>query len=369
MRKWLYDRVEANVCDKAAFLNLCARSHIPLGDTENVDECRLRFSLRRGDMEAAEQLAARCGGSLRVLRTGLWQRTEERARYHRLLLLPAALLGAGLLLSSLFLWELDFADCPASVERWQVMGALDRAGLRPGCFVPTLHTELICSRALESLPELASLSVNIRGSRASVEATERVKSPEVRAEKGKSELIAERQALLTDVRVLSGTALVNRGMAVDAGDVLIRPSSTSPRARGEVMGLCRLEKTALLPQSAGESVTSGKKQTQWALRWGKRCIFLQTDSSISSMVCGKIYSASKGALPIGICKLTRSSVECAGAQKLCPERYAETLLEQLVAKELGREGELHTAVLTQSGEALTVRCECELPTGAERAIE
>ena len=361
--------MEAEVCDKAAFLNLCARSGISLGSVEDGDGCSLRFSLRKTDRERVEKLAARCGGSLRILRLGLGQRTEERAKNHAFFLALAAALGLGLLASSLFLWEIDLSACPASVERRQIMGALDRAGLRYGCFVPGLHTELLSSRALEALPELESLTVNIRGSRAVIEARERVKRPTVREEKGKSQVVASRQAVLTDVRVLSGTPLVNRGMAVEKGDILVQPSSTADRARGEITGLCRLQKTALLPQSSGSVRPNGKKRVIWGFRWGKRCIFLQTDSSISPMVCGKMYFASEGDLPFGLCSLRLESMESGETAASAGEECAEKLLEQLLARELGEDGELLSATVTHSGNALTLQCECSLQIGEELEIE
>ena len=361
--------MEADVCDKAAFLNLCARSGISLGSVEDAEGCSLRFSLRKADMERAEKLAKQCGGGLRVLRPGLGQRTEQSVKSHGFFLALAAALGLGLLASSLFLWEIDLSARPASVESWQIMGALDRAGLRRGSFVPGLHTELLCSRALEALPELESLTVNIRGSRAVVEARERVKRPKVREEKGKSEVVASRQAVLTDVRVLSGTPLVNKGMAVERGDILAQPSSTADRARAEIVGLCRVEKTALLPPSSGSVRPKGRKRTIWGFQWGKRCIFLQTDSSISPMVCGKIYSASECALPFGFCSLRLESMESGETAASAGEDCAEKLLEQLLARELGKDGELLSAVITRSGNALTLKGECSLQIGEEKEIK
>ncbi len=371
MRNWLRSLVEAEVCDSAAFLNLCRREGIPLADTESRDGCRLRFSAPPSALVKLKTLAQRCGGSLRVLRSGIGERLRGKTRRHGAILLAAALMGLLLLCSSLFLWEIEPGGCPDTAALWRILAALDRAGLRRGAFIPTLSTELLCSEALGELPELESLTVNLRGSRAYVEARGRSEEPEIALEKGESVIVADRQALLTDVRVLAGTAAVNRGMAVEAGDVLVLPSSTAERARGEITGLCRLEKTVILPQSVAALSHTGKTRTIWGLQWGKRCIFLQTDSSISPTVCGKIYSASSSALPLGLCRLTleeRESTEPVSGT-LCEVRYAEALLEKMLAQELGKEGELLTAAVNRSGNSVSLRCECSLPIGVERSAE
>ena len=369
MIKSLYCLAEAEVSDPAAFLNLCARRGIALSGTESVDACRLRFRARSSAISELQKLAAQCGGSLRVLQRGAGERLRAQARRHALLLIPGAVLGVLLLLSSLFLWEIELESCPAGVEHWRIMGALEKAGLRKGAFVPSLSPELICSEALETLPELGSLSVNIRGSRAAAEARERVQPPPTAEEKGRVAVAADRQAVLTDVRVFSGTALVNRGMAVAPGDVLVQPSATAEHARARISGLCLVEKTALLPRSSGTVAETGKKRSFWGFQWGKRCIFLQTDSSISPMVCGKIYSVSSRALPFGLCRMLLRETECTESGEICDESCAEKLLERLLAEELGKEGELRTAAVTRSGESVTVRCECVLPVGAERSAD
>ena len=369
MIKSFYCLAEAELSDPAAFLNLVAREGITLGEIESVDACRLRFPAPASALPTLEELAEQCGGSLRILRRGARARLRDKAHRHGLFLSLGALLGSLLLLSSLFLWEIELKDCPDTVARWQIMGALEKAGLRRGAFVPALSTELLCSKALETLPELGSLRVNIRGSRAMVEAAERLSPPAIRIEAGRSEVVADRQAVLTDVRVYAGTALVNKGMAVEKGEVLVRPSSTANRAEAEIRGLCRLEKTALLPRSTATVSETGKTTARWGLQWGKRCIFLQTDSSISPMVCGKIYSVSSRALPFGLCRLRLRETDCTKAEQACDSAYAEKLLERLLAKELGKSGELCIADINRSGDAVTLRCECEIPIGAERAME
>ena len=369
MRKLFCVFAEAEICDQAAFMNLCSREGIILGETESPDACHLRFFCPTREKEAVERAARQCGGSMRILQTSRAEQWKQKARLHRLPLVYGGMMALLLLLSSLFVWEIELDAPSPRTESWRIRAALDRAGLRRGAFVPGLSTELLSSKALEELPELESLTVNVRFSRAFVEAREREKLPEIASEKGKSMLVAKRETLLTDVRVYAGTAAVNRGMAVEKGDVLLLPSSTSDRSRGEVMGLCRLEKTALLPQSSGHISPGEKKRVIWGFQWGKRCIFLQTDSSISPMVCGKMYSVPERVLPFGFFRLSVEKTENREAGTSVGTYCAEKLLEQLLARELGRDGELLSANITRSGNALTLKCECSLNVGEEIEIK
>ncbi len=371
MNKALLTLAEAEVCDKAAFLNLCAREGIFLDAAESMGEHSLRFRLLRRDYPAAERLAERCGGSVRLVRKSLGQRLQESICRRTLLFSLSGALAVLLLSSSLFVWELELGACPPDMEAWRIMAALDRAGLRKGSFVPALSPELLCSRAMESLPELSSLVVNIRGSRALVEARGRTSAPKAAEEGNECTVVAERSALLQELRVLSGTAALSSGTAVEKGTLLILPTPTAKHARGEAWGLCRVEKRALLPAGTLMETEEGKKKVIWGLQWGKRCIFLQRDSSISPMECGKIMRASSHALPLGLCSVTVWPVRPAAvsAELPCTRDAAERILRSALAQELGEEGELLTAAFTRSGQTLRLRCECRLRIDCEKEAE
>lgn len=362
-------QAEAQVCDKAAFLNLCAREGIRLSDTESIDDFSLRFRAEAAERERLETLAQRCGGSIRILRESAGERLRSALRSHAAAGAVTVLFSLLLLLSSLFLWEIDFREHPDGLPLWELQGALQSAGLRKGAFLPALSPELLASRALEQLPELESLTVNIRGSRALISAKGRTERPEPEPETGSVRLTADRRGVITELRVLSGTALVNPGMAVEPGEALVVPSATANRARAEIRGRCLWEKSAFFPSAAREVKATGGRKVIRGLIFGKRCIFFQRDSSILRPECGKMYDVSSCALPLGLCTLTLTEWESGGGEKTAPESVGERALLQTLDAELSDGGELLTAAMNRSGGTLTLRCECILPLCREESAE
>ena len=94
---------------------------------------------------------------------------------------------------------------------------LEKQGLRRGSFAYSFRPQDICNRALPELPELAWLTVNVRGCRAYVSVRDRVPKPELADDRTPTNVVAKRDALVTEVRAYDGRAMVRKGGTVTAG--------------------------------------------------------------------------------------------------------------------------------------------------------
>ena len=324
-----------------SFLNAAAAVGIVLWNLESGGENRVSFSCWEGNLQELEALAGRCGCEL----CPVDRRGGSRIRgflKRRVILLGGAVLAALLLLvSSLFVWSVEVHGAE-KIGRGEILRALEDAGLGVGSFWPGFSTELLRSKALQKLPELGWMSVNISGSRAIVLVREREGRPFLESESAPTDLAAARSGLVRRVSILSGLALVQEGEAATEGQTLARCIPGEGRARGSVLAETIREISAVCPKTETAKKRGGPAWSRFAVCFGKRRVNLYFSSGKAIDGCDKIVSVytlgKKGlfALPVRIVRetLVRSRY---GEQPAESARMAERLMERLQS---GLEGQI-----------------------------
>ena len=198
--------------------------------------------------------------------------------------------------SKLYIWEIDVTG-NRTVSAGAVRAALSDCGVGIGTFWPDLVSDNLRSKLLLRLPQLAWATVNIHGSRAEVIVRERIPKPALLDADEPVDLVAKRPGFVTEVRALSGTALVRPGSAALTGEVLIagRTDSVFSGARethalGTVTAETYDELQAAAPLSETVRVGSEREQIRWALLIGKKRVNFYRNSSFCPADCDKIIS-------------------------------------------------------------------------------
>jgi similar to stage IV sporulation protein len=275
-------------------LTRCGEAGIPVWQVRRRDGCSLILCLWERDFPLLQTLAEENGAELRLLslRGGSSGRARLRARR---VLLAALLLAAGLLLSSsLFVWEVEVRGCEKLTEG-RVLRALAECGVERGTYWPGVSPELVRSRMLTRVPDLAWMTVNFSGSRAVVLVQERQERPEIYREDSPAEIRASASGVIRRVTVLNGRCLVQPGDAVLAGELLISgemESLTDPippqRAMGEVWAETWYELSAACPLDALKCGTKEEERGRLAVQIGKKRWILWGNGKKGLDECGKI---------------------------------------------------------------------------------
>ena len=286
----------------AAFLNRCASRGVALLLAVPEGEYAYRVRLRTRDMKKAGRCAAEAQCTLEPLSSGGAPSLALKLR--RRALLAVGLLLAFFLLawSKLYIWEISVTG-NETVSAGKILDALRECGVGLGTFWPDMTSDNVRSELLVRMPELAWATVNIYGSRAEVIVRERVAKPEIWDESAPADLVAAKSGFVTEVRALSGTALVKAGSAVLAGEKLISAKMDSAfsgeryvHAAGTVTAETYYELSAETPLTAAEKVYTGETKTRFALVIGNSRWNFFGNSSISPAACDKITEESTLAL-------------------------------------------------------------------------
>ena len=256
-------------------VNRCVTAGIALRRVTAVDGQTLRCFVDERDLENLRALCAGCQCELRLVSLRGGSRYLRLLRRRIWLPLTALFCALALLLSSLFIWDVTICG-NETLSRGEILRALRKAGLGCGSFWPALSSDLLRSRTLEALPELAWLTVNMNGSRAVVLVLERAEKPEMYCESESCALCASRAGIVRRLAVLKGRALVQPGRAVQEGETLVTgtlDSLTGParfvRARGEILADTWYELTAVCPPAVRGKGGAAGKLRRFALIFGE----------------------------------------------------------------------------------------------------
>jgi len=293
-------RVRVECAYPERVLNLCGAHGIAFSDLRWESAAALSFTVSGADRRRLAPLLAPLDAALTVERTAGAPFFLRRFRRRYALLAGLALVLALFFVNSFFVW--DFAvSGNETVPAEKILRVLAEQGLRRGSFAYSLRPQELCNRALPELPELAWLTVNVRGCRAYVSVRERVPKPKLADDFTPTNVVAKRDALVTEVRAYDGKAMVLKGTTVTAGQLLIsgavqtegpeRPSVPSRllAGSGEVWGRTWYELSAKIPLRCETKRYTGAEKHSFALLFGtKRVKFGAKGSSNLHSGCDKI---------------------------------------------------------------------------------
>ncbi len=364
-------------------LNLFARSGVELYSCLSLPDGSLRVRLRRRDLARAREIA--CGAACDCVfeasaGSALLYGIARRRWVFAALLFVWLTLTAAL---SLFVWEIEVSG-NSTVTDAQILSVLAENGVGIGSFGPLIERERTRSLALEKLPQLVWLTVNVRGSRMEVIVRERLKAPEIRDKRGNADIVAARAGLIEEMKVYEGAATVKAGDTVEAGELLISGElvslsgkKRSVHALGEVKARVWYSFSGAAPLSYVEKIPTGEESGKKVLFIGPFRINLYNNSGISECSCDKIIDKKNVALPggvklpIGIASTKLRAYE--GVTARLDPKEAEAMVKAALDERLAElEGEVlykeYETRLSGGFAVVTLRAELVQSIGVEREL-
>lgn len=231
------------------------------------------FDFRRSDAKAAAESLLSAGieptaeleyGILKLLR-------KYRARPGLALGMLIVFLSA--FISGRFMWSVEFRGLDKVGEE-RALEILESHGIYVGCYIPSLELREIYNEILIDCDEFSWISVNIRGTHATVEVRETDEKTRMIPPSGKcANIVASFDAEITAVRVYSGEKAVNVGEGIKEGELLISGLYEDKMGRlvhkyaqGEIWGRFVQEFEVRVPLEYEKKVYTGEVQKDITLK-------------------------------------------------------------------------------------------------------
>ena len=384
-------RGEVRVRVRCAFpervLNVCAARGIPLREPRFLGAEELAFSVSRRDWRSLKAACGDLDAQAQIMGVAGVPFALSRLRRRYALLAGAAVCALGLLVSSCFIWDVQ-VEGNGDVPKEKILRVLAELGVRRGALSFGYEQHTLCNRALPKLPELSWLTVNTKGCRATIVVRKRIPKPEIVNESAPTNVVAARDALVTEVRALDGEAKVLPGTVVRAGQLLISgvvetDGVMNPvvgtrylAGKGEVWGRTWHELSAMIPLTVALRLPAERESRSWAIMWGENRLKLcGKESSILTTECDKIIHQHQWELPGGIVLPVtwetetvrkRATVRVARS-RADAEDIGRAVLERELAARIGADGEVVSRRVASSPRGdwllVTLSAECREQIG------
>lgn len=212
--------VEISGGNSDRLLNACTEAGLFLRRVEREENGTLKVRLPEEDMERLKKIAVLCMCETKLIAYIGESRTIRMLERRAGLLAAAAVFALLLTASGLFIWDFEVVG-NRTLSKYEILRTLADCGVSEGCFWPATDIEAIRSRVLLKEQKLAWMTLNVRGSRATVLVLEREEKPPLYDEEKAADLVALRGGVIDEMTVKNGRALVTAGQLVAAGETLV----------------------------------------------------------------------------------------------------------------------------------------------------
>ncbi|GAB7386320.1 sporulation protein YqfD [Bacillaceae bacterium] len=258
-------------------LNLAVHKGIKVWDIARYGEEQGRFAIQLNDVRRLRPLLKETGCRFHVKkRVGLpflLLRLQKRAGFAA----GIALFVIGLYVLSGMIWQVQIVGGDAGTKQ-EVRRIIEQFGMERGAFKFRLAPpETIRQEIMRQLPHIAWAGIDIQGTKAIVKVVEKV-LPDPPAAQNPRHLVAKKTAVIHDIFVEKGKAMVRPHQLVKKGDILISGIVGNGEkgeivvAKGSVQGETWYESNVQVPLKRERKIFTGARERRFYLLLGDRSI-------------------------------------------------------------------------------------------------
>ena len=201
------------------FLNLCRMRGIILWDLMSIDGI-IHAKTDRSGYRRIRPVAKKSGMKVRMSQKYGLPFFLNRHSKRSGLIVGACLCVSILCILSTRIWSIDVIG-NKTVPPEEIISVFEELGVRKGVAGKKISINSVEIAALQKLPDLTWLNININGSSALIEVRERVVTPETDGNSDPSDIVASRDGQIVILRPFNGTQEQKIGNPVLKGDLLI----------------------------------------------------------------------------------------------------------------------------------------------------
>ncbi len=201
------------------FINLCRRNKILLWELKSRDSV-ISACVDCTGYKKIRSVARKSGMQVRISQKHGLPFFLERHSRRIGVLIGACLCAAVLLILSTRIWSIDVVG-NVRVPAETILGVFEDLGIKKGTAGSRIDITATEIAALQRLPELSWLNINVAGSAARIEVRETVKTPDLDKDDAPSDIVAARDGQIVILRPFNGTQEQRIGNPVLKGDLLI----------------------------------------------------------------------------------------------------------------------------------------------------
>lgn len=267
--------IEVSIISPEKFINVLWNNNIKVSKIKKLNITTIRFQIDYEDYENVVDLAQRLRGKCRVVSERGFVFLLRRLKNQISLIAGLLVFCASLYILSTHIWSIEI-NTKENISPYEVRKVLTQLGVVPGIKKSDLDVYSLEKKIESRNKDILWIRARIEGSTLKIVIEEKVTPPSIK-ESENGDCIAKMDGEIKRIYVSSGTAKVNPGDVVKAGDVLISAvqgregDEYSVNAKGNVIANTFYQKEMEILIKGKKIENTGRKDKDIYLNfWGNK---------------------------------------------------------------------------------------------------
>ena len=352
-----YLRIEVTGYYIERFINLCNSNHILTWNLKKGKEANILLNIEIKKLKEVIKLAKKVQCKVKIKRKRGLPFILNKYRKRKVFVGTLIVIILLISVSSKFIWNIEIRQEEGeNIEN--LAQDIEEAGLKIGQLKSKIDTKEIVNKIRLKRQDLAWIGIELKGTNAIVKTVKAIEKPEIIAQDEYSNIVSNKEGVITKINAQKGTAQVKVGDTITNGTILIggwmEGKYTGVRyvhAEGEVEAKVWYTKNKTIKYNTTETQETGNEEKKFSIKFNNFEINFNKGVSkfkiYDTMVAEKKFQIfSNFYLPISIVK--RTNKELKDVEKTYTPEEAKSLGIHELEEELENQIENKEAIVNKN---------------------
>lgn len=324
------------------FINICMNKKIFLQDIKRENNTYLKVKILKSDFKEIRHIAKKTKCKIKIEKKSGLPFVMNKYRKRKVFAVAVLVIAIFIFTLTKFIWNIEVIG-NENIPKEEIISLAKEYGIDIGKLKSNINIEKISNEIRLKRDDLSWVGITVKGTNVIITVKEGIETPEIIDKNEVCNIIASKDATISKMVVQNGTARVNVGDEVKAGDLLVEGIMESeisdPRpvhAEADIYGKFYFEKEKKESFVQNEKVKTGNEEQKneicinnFKINLYKRVSNFENYDTISASKKIKLFS--NFYIPIEIKKITNIET------KMVQKTYSEEELKDKIIKELEEE--------------------------------
>ncbi len=202
------------------FINICRAENIILWTSKIEKGTILKASISKSDFKAIRHIAKKTSCKISLVRKSGLPFVVKKYKKRKAFAIALLVIAIFCFAITRFIWNIEVVG-NEKISKEEILSDIAKYGIQEGKFKSGLDLEEIKNEIRLNRDDLAWIGIDMQGTNVIVTVVEAIEEPEIVDENAPSNILSDKNGVVSKMVVRNGTARVNVGDNVSKGDLLV----------------------------------------------------------------------------------------------------------------------------------------------------
>ena len=310
-----YVRIQVEGYYIERFINICTNRKILIWNLKRKKGVQLFLNIGIKDFKKLSDISRRTNCKVRIINKKGLPFLLHRYKKRKIFAIFLLVILIMIFISSRYIWNIDIIVQDNQIIE-NIEEDLQKLGLKQGIKKNKIDKEKIINEIRLHRKDISWIGLDIKGTNVKVKIVKSKEQPEIISNKDYCDIIAKKAGTISKITAQNGTAVVNVGDAVEAGDILIKGIMEGKYTEARKVHSLGIVEAEIIYSKTKEVYfeqeiynKTGKKENKYEIRINNKNLKLYKNNSKFDLYCSeinqnKIKISNNFYLPISITKIS-----------------------------------------------------------------